>query len=81
METRKKWVIALSIALMVFNLVSIYVIIKLLDYDQLLDYIPDGAIRHESPKKFAWLLFVNGLCNIISTASVLMALLIDPDNT
>lgn len=81
MENYKKGVIILSIALIGFNMVSIYVIISLHGYDEILDYLTDGSIKRTDPKGFAWLLFVNILCNTLYAWVVLMSRLMEPDNS
>lgn len=80
MENSKKWTMILSIALIGFNMVSIYVAIKLHGYDEILDYFTGGTIKRESPKGLAWLLFINMLCNILYAWAVFVAKLMEPDS-
>lgn len=79
MNSEKKWTIVLPIALIGFNVLSIYFIVGLLDYDEILDYLTDGSIKSKSPKGFAWLLFINGMGNLLYVVAVLMARLMNPD--
>lgn len=80
MGNSKKWTMILSIALIVFNMVSIYMTISLHGYDEILNYLIDGSIKRESPKGFAWFLFVAILCNILYAWAVLIAKIMEPDN-
>ncbi|MBC9797596.1 hypothetical protein [Sinomicrobium weinanense] len=78
-NNEEKRTIVLSIGLIGFNVLSIYLVIQLLGYDEILNYPADGSIERESPKGLAWLLFINGMCNLLYVVVVLMARLMNPD--
>ncbi|SFB79823.1 hypothetical protein SAMN04487891_102393 [Flagellimonas taeanensis] len=82
MDNGKKWAIGLSMALIGFDVLTIYFVVDLFGYDELLDHFtPDGSVKSESPRGLARLLFVNGLCNLLFVSATLMAWLMDPDNS
>lgn len=69
-------------ALIGFDVLTIYFVVDLFGYDELLDHFtPDGSVKSESPRGLARLLFVNGLCNLLFVSATLMAWLMDPDNS
>lgn len=65
------------IFLILFNIVSLYFIIDLLSYDEIIGYLIDGGIKTDSPRKLAYLFFVNGISNLFFICVSLMARLFD----
>jgi len=63
--------------LILFNLVSLYFIIDLLSYDEIIGYLTDGGIKTDCPRKSAYLFFINGVSNLFFVCVSLMARLFD----
>lgn len=63
--------------LILFNIVSLYFIIDLLFYDEIIGYLTDGGIKTDCPRKLAYLFFVNGISNLFFVCVSLMARLFD----
>lgn len=63
--------------LILFNIVSLYFIIDLLSYDEIIGYLTDGGIKTDCPRKLAYLFFVNGISNLFFVCVSLMARLFD----
>ena len=63
--------------LILFNLVSLYFIIDLLSYDEIIGYLIDGGIKTDCPRKLAYLFFINSISNLFFVCVSLMAKLLD----
>jgi hypothetical protein len=61
----KEIIYAFSVFLILFNLVSLYFIIDLLSYDEIIGYLTNGEIKSGSPRNLAFLLFVSGISNLL----------------
>ncbi|KQW99465.1 hypothetical protein ASC72_10385 [Flavobacterium sp. Root420] len=64
--------IIVYILLVILNLVSLYFIMALFSYDEILAYAISGGTRRTDPKQLAYLLFVNCLLNLYFLSFVLM---------
>ncbi|CAD0004810.1 hypothetical protein FLACHUCJ7_02028 [Flavobacterium chungangense] len=63
--------------LILFNLVSLYFIMDLLSYDEIIGYLSDGGIKTDCPRRLAYLFFINGVSNLFFVCVSLMARLFD----
>lgn len=80
MENSKRWMLILSLCLLIFNMVCIYLIICLHGHDEILNYLTDGTVGRGSPKGYAWPLFINAMCNSLYVWAVFVgiAMRLDP---
>ncbi|MEQ5789782.1 hypothetical protein J4E06_01885 [Muricauda sp. NFXS6] len=77
-RAQRKWQLLWPIALMAVNLWTIWIVIELFGYDQLVDHFnPEGITRRVHPGKPARLLFISVLCNLFPTLSTLFSKLMD----
>jgi hypothetical protein len=67
--------------LILFNLVSLYFIIDLLSYDEIIGYLTNGEIKSGNPRNLAFLLFVNGVSNLFLVSVSLMSRLLSGNST
>ncbi|MNQ57382.1 hypothetical protein D3C85_715360 [compost metagenome] len=58
--------------LIIFNLVSLYFIIDLFSYDEIVGYLLDGEKKIDSPRKLAYLFFMTSMSNLYFLSLVLM---------
>jgi hypothetical protein len=58
--------------LIIFNLVSLYFIIVLFSYDEIVGYLIDGGKQIDSPRKLAYLFFMTSLSNLYFLSISLM---------
>ena len=58
--------------LILFNLVSLYFIIDLFSYDEIVGYLLEGGKKIDSPRKLAYLFFITSLSNLYFVSLVLM---------
>lgn len=72
-SAEKKLQYAYCIFLILFNLVCLYFIIDLLVYDEISGYLTGAAVQGDSPRKLAFLFFVNGMSNLFFACVKLMA--------
>ena len=63
--------------LILFNFVSLYFIIDLFSYDEVIGYLIDGGIKTDSPRKLAYLFFVNSISNLLFVCISFIARLFD----
>jgi hypothetical protein len=68
----KKLGYVFSVFLILFNLVSLYFIIDLLSYDEIVGYLTNGTIKSASTRSLAFLLFVNLISNLLFVSGFLM---------
>ena len=62
-----------SVFLILFNLVSLYFIVDLLSYDEIMDYFPNGEIESDSPRNLAFILLLGCTLNLLFVSVSLMA--------
>lgn len=60
------------LSLIAFNLVSLYFIIELLSYDEIVGSVVSGVRTTSVPRKLAYLLFITCLLNLYFLSLVLM---------
>lgn len=60
--------------LVLFNLVSLYFIIDLFSYDEIVGYLIDGREKIDSTRKLAYLFFMTAMSNLYFLSLVLMDL-------
>lgn len=65
--------IILSVLLIAFNLASLYFIIDLLSYDEIVGYLADGGLKSSDPHDFVYVLLIPALCNILFVFTALCA--------
>lgn len=58
--------------LVLFNLVSLYFIIDLFSYDEIVGYLIDGKEKIDSTRKLAYLFFMTAMSNLYFLSLVLM---------
>lgn len=58
--------------LIVFNLVSLYFIIELFSYDEIVGYLIDGGKKTDSPRSLTYLLFLTSISNLYFFSLMLM---------
>ena len=62
-----------SVLLILFDLVSLYFIVDLLSYDEIMGYFPNGKIKSDSPRNLAFILLVGCTLNLLFISISLMA--------
>ena len=62
-----------SVFLILFNLVSLYFIVDLLSYDEIMGYFPNGEVESDSPRNLAFILLVGCTLNLLFVSVSLMA--------
>lgn len=72
----KEIIYTFTVFLILFNLVSLYFIIDLLSYDEMIGYLTNGEIKSDSPRILAYLLFVSGMSNLLFATVSLMSRLL-----
>jgi hypothetical protein len=72
----KEIVYTFTVFLILFNLISLYFIVDLVSYDEMIDYLTNGEIKSGNPRNLAFLLFVNGVSNLFFVSISLMARLL-----
>lgn len=72
----KEIVYVYSVFLILFNLVSLYFIVDLLSYDEIIGYLTNGEIKSAAARSLAFLLFLNGVSNLFFVSVSLMARLL-----
>lgn len=61
--------------LIIFNLVSLYFIIDLFSYDEIVGNLIDGGKKINSPRKLAYLFFITSMSNLYFLSLLLMEFL------
>ncbi|CAA9202417.1 hypothetical protein FLACOL7796_04260 [Flavobacterium collinsii] len=69
----KEIVYIFTVFLILFNLVSLYFIVDLFSYDEIIGYLANGEIKSDSPRSLAYLLFVTGMSNLLFITVSLMS--------
>ena len=69
----KEIIYAFCVFLILFNLVSLYFIVDLLSYDEIMGYFPNGEIKNDSPRNLAFILLVGCTSNLLFVSVSLMA--------
>lgn len=59
--------------LILLNLVSLYFIVDLLSYDEIMGYFPNGEIKSDSPRNLAFILLVGCTSNLLFVSVSFMA--------
>ena len=72
----KEIVFVFTVFLILFNLVSLYIIVALMGYDEIIGYLANGEIISDSPRSLAYLLFVSGMSNLLFVTVSLMSRLL-----
>ena len=62
--------------LIIFNLVSLYFIVDLLSYDEIIGYLTNGEIKSCNPRNLAFLFFVTTVSNLLFVSVALLAKLL-----
>jgi hypothetical protein len=62
----------LYLIVIIFNLVSLYFIMDLFNYDEIMGYVISEQKRITDPRDLAYILFVTALCNLYFLAFVIM---------
>lgn len=71
-----KLVITLFILLIILNLISLYFIIDLFSYDEIIGYLSNGDEKHSEPRKMSLLFFITSVSNLLFASISLMSRLI-----
>ena len=61
-----------TVFLILFNLVSLYFIVDLLSYDEIVGYLTNGEIKSGNPRNLAFLFFGTTLSNLLFISVTLM---------
>ena len=69
----KEIIYAFCVFLILFNLVSLYFIVDLLSYDEIIGYLTNGEIKSGNPRNLAFLLFVSCTSNLLFVSVSFMA--------
>ena len=64
--------------LILFNLVSLYFIVDLLSYDEIIGYLTNGEIISGNPRNLAFLFFGTTVSNLLFVSVELLAKLLSP---
>jgi hypothetical protein len=72
----KQIICTFTVFLILFNLVSLYFIVDLLSYDEIIGYLTNGEIKSDNPRNLAYLLFVGGMSNLLFISVSLMSRLL-----
>ena len=64
--------IILYVLLVIFNLVSLYFIIALFSYDEIIGYLISGGTKVTDPRKLAYLFFITCLLNLYFLSFILI---------
>lgn len=72
----KEIIYVFSVFLILFNLVSLYFIVDLLSYDEIIGYLTNGEIKSITTRSLAFLFFVNVVSNLFFVCVSLMARLL-----
>ena len=62
----------LYLLLAIFNLASLYFIIAIFSYDEIVGYLTSGGTKSTDPRALAYLLFVTCLLNLYFLSFILM---------
>jgi hypothetical protein len=62
-----------TVFLILFNLVSLYFIVDLLSYDEIIGYLTNGKIKSGNPRDLAFLFFGTTVANLLFVSVVLLA--------
>ena len=60
-----KLVVVFSLLLIILNLISLYFIIDLLSYDEIIGYLSNGKEKSCDPRVLAFLFLATGACNLL----------------
>lgn len=79
----KEIIYLFTVFLILFNLVSLYFIVDLFSYDEIIGYLINGEIKSFNPRNFAFMCFGTIVSNLIFVSVTLMARLLskNPTNT
>jgi hypothetical protein len=69
----KEIIYVFSVFLILFNLVSLYFIVDLLSYDEIIGYLTNGEIKSVNARSLAFLFFVNVVSNLFFVSVSLMS--------
>lgn len=62
-----------TVFLILFNLVSLYFIVDLLSYDEIIGYLTNGELKSGNPRNLAFLFFVTTVSNLLFVSVALLA--------
>lgn len=65
-----------TVFLILFNLVSLYFIVDLFSYDEIIGYLLNGEIKSSNPRDFAFLFFGTIISNLLFVAVTFIARLL-----
>jgi len=74
-----KLIIILSILLVILNLISLYFIIDLLSYDEILGFSLEGEEKSNNPRPIAFFFFIVITANLLFASIVLLSRLLKED--
>ncbi|GIQ57867.1 hypothetical protein Flavo103_10030 [Flavobacterium collinsii] len=72
----KEIVYVFTVLLILFNLVSLYFIVDIFSYDEIISYLTNSAIESSSHFKINDLLFIDGMSNLLFVIVSLMSRLL-----
>ena len=58
--------------LMISNIVSLYLIIDMSNYDEMVSYLKNGEEKFSSPRQIAFVYLVTCVCNLLFVSAILM---------
>lgn len=75
----KEIIYVFTVFLILFNLVSLYFIVDLLSYDEVIGYLTNGEIKSVNPRNLAFLFFGTTASNLLFVSVALLAKLLSPN--
>lgn len=69
----RAFAIASGFLVITLNVGSLYFIIDLLSYDEMVGYLADGGLKSSDPHDFVYVLLIPALCNILFVFTALCA--------
>jgi hypothetical protein len=76
----KEIIYVFTVFLILFNLVSLYFIVDLLSYDEIVGYLTNGEIKSGNPRNLAFLFFGATISNLLFVLVALLAKLLSPNS-
>jgi 1,4-dihydroxy-2-naphthoate octaprenyltransferase len=76
----KEIIYVFTVFLILFNLVSLYFIVDLLSYDEVIGYLTNGEIKSSNPRNLAFLFFGATILNLLFVLVALLAKLLSPNS-
>lgn len=60
------------ILLIILNIVCLYLIIDLANYDEMISYLKNGGAKFTNPRQTAFVFFFTGMFNLLFISAILM---------